>query len=78
MLYSGLRTSPLQRVESILIKSIQERMRMEGKEEFYKKAEEALKKSGYQYYGEKDISVRVNQILKKWKGNKKGRLTATR
>ena len=28
---------------------------MEGKEEFYKKAEEALKKSGYQYYGEKDI-----------------------
>lgn len=27
----------------------------EGKEEFYKKAEEALKKSGYQYYGEKDI-----------------------
>ena len=53
-------------------------MRMEGKEEFYKKAEEALKKSGYQYYGEKDISVRVNQILKKWKGNKKERLTATR
>jgi len=28
---------------------------MEGKEEFYKKAEEALKRSGYQYYGEKDI-----------------------
>jgi len=28
---------------------------IEGKEEFYKKAEEALKKSGYQYYGEKDI-----------------------
>jgi hypothetical protein len=24
---------------------------MEGKEEFYKKAEEALKRSGYQYYG---------------------------
>ena len=28
---------------------------LEGKEEFYKKAEEALKKKGYQYYGEKDI-----------------------
>lgn len=27
----------------------------EGKEEFYKKAEEALRRSGYQYYGEKDI-----------------------
>jgi len=27
----------------------------EGKEEFYKKAEEALKRSGYQYYGEKYI-----------------------
>jgi len=29
-------------------------MRMEGKEEFYKKRK-ALKKSGYQYFGEKDI-----------------------
>lgn len=28
---------------------------MEGKEEFYGKAEEALKSKGYQYYGEKDI-----------------------
>lgn len=28
---------------------------VEGKEEFYKKAEEALKSKGYQYYGEKDI-----------------------
>jgi len=28
---------------------------VEGKEEFYKKAEEALSRSGYQYYGEKDI-----------------------
>jgi len=28
---------------------------LEGKEEFYKKAEEALKRNGYQYYGEKDI-----------------------
>ena len=28
---------------------------IEGKEEFYKKAEEALKSKGYQYYGEKDI-----------------------
>lgn len=28
---------------------------MEGKEEFYKKAEETLKRSGYQYYGEKEI-----------------------
>ncbi len=27
----------------------------EGKEEFYKKAEEALKSKGYQYCGEKDI-----------------------
>jgi hypothetical protein len=29
---------------------------VEGKEEFYKKAEEALKSNGYHYYGEKDIT----------------------
>ncbi len=30
--------------------------RIEGKEDFYKKVEQALKSIGYQYYGEKDIS----------------------
>lgn len=51
-----LTTGILQRVGSTLTKSFQEkRIMLEGKEEFYKKAEEALKKSGYQYYGENEI-----------------------
>jgi hypothetical protein len=56
-LSSGLRTKIPQTVGSTLTKSFREKITMtEGKEEFYKKAEEALRRSGYQYYSEKDIA----------------------
>ncbi len=56
-LLPDLRIKILQKVGSILRTSFREKIIMiEGKEEFYKKAEEALKSRGYQYYGEKDIA----------------------
>ncbi|MGO8988805.1 MAG: hypothetical protein ACLQGU_08310 [bacterium] len=52
----GLETKNHLRVGSTLTKSFREKIAMiEGKGEFYGKAEEALKSKGYQYYGEKDI-----------------------